>query len=130
MAAGVGDGSWSIWEIAVSLMSGGAVTSFLALIYWFGGKASQIDELQARFADQEKALKAFTEKSDARHEANIEAIHRVTTAVASVPSKQDFQRLEDQIGRRMTETETQLRVSMAEFKQMLFRASRDRDSSQ
>lgn len=83
-----------------------------------------MDELKKRISQQEGELTNFVEKSDTRHEANIEAIHRVTTAVASVPSKQDFQRLEDLIGRRMSETETQLRVSLAEFKQMLFSASR------
>lgn len=83
-----------------------------------------MEELEKRVGGQEKELAGFIDKSDKRHEANIDAINRVTNAVASVPSKQDFQRLEDLIGRRMSETETQLRVSLAEFKQMLFSASR------
>lgn len=122
--SGGGSDEWSIWQIAISLMSGGALTSFLGLAFWGGGKASQIAELRERLDNQEKALQANIDKGDERHEANIEAIHRVTTAVASVPTKQDFQRLEDQIARRMGETDQRLQSSLSEFKQILFRASR------
>ena len=116
------DEAWTLWQVIISLISGGALTSSLGFIFLLGRKSGQVDELGEKVEEQESALQALTDKSDTRHEDNIEAIHRVTTAVAAVPSKQDFQRLEDQIGRRMSETEAQLRASLAEFKQMLCRA--------
>lgn len=114
MAAGP-DGALSLWDVCIALISGGALTGSISGLYLIGRKVGRaetnIEDLQMRVKKQEDGLDQYIEKndrkSDTRHEANLAALHRIDNTVASAPSKQDFQRLEDY-----------LRTSVAEIKQM------------
>lgn len=113
----------SFWDICVALISGGALTGSISGLYLIGrkvGKAeTNIEDLQMRVKDQEKGLDDYIQKndrkSDERHEANIQALHRIDNTVAGAPSKQDFQRLEDY-----------LRTSVEQIKNMFMSRSSPR----
>jgi hypothetical protein len=65
----------------------------------------------------EQEVKQLVLKNDARHDENQRALHSLERTVAAQPDKQDFQRLEDKVGKSLEKVDR----SLDEIKQSLAR---------
>lgn len=118
MAAGGGEGAWSVWEIVVTFLGGGGLLTGIGGILWVGRKYGQNevtmatlrDNLDAHIAGDETMfdeLKADiaenAHKQDQRHEENLKALGKL-------PDRDDIRDLRDQLTRRFEIIEGLVRV--------------------
>src|SRR5579863_6813651 len=59
------DGSWSLWEVGISIISSGALTASIVFIFWFGGKTKEVESLRKEFDEHKKGdADQFTKVND------------------------------------------------------------------
>jgi hypothetical protein len=91
---GVGDEAWSLWQIFVTLVSGGALTSSLGFIFWTGRKLGQgemsMTALRRDFEDHGES----DERTFAAVEQKIERLRMESSDVKQLisdrPSRSEF----------------------------------------